>query len=233
MPWALAKDETKKARLNDVLYNLTEAIVIGASLLDSFMPATSEKIFAAYGQASRSLDDCGKFGLAESVTVHETAPLFARLDFKTLQPEIEKIRQAQMASVAAEQAPAENKPAPKAEENKKEEEKMPEITIDDFAKVEIRVGEIIACEKVPKSSKLLHETVKFGDEVRSIVSGIGKHYKPEEMVGKKVIFVTNLKPVTICGVLSQGMILCAEDENGVLSVVSPEKAEIESGAKLG
>ncbi len=232
MPWALAKDETKKARLNDVLYNLTEAIVIGASLLDSFMPSTSEKIFAAFGQTSRSLDDCAKFGLADSVTVNEISPLFARLDFKTLLPEIEKIRKEQMASVAAEQVPA-GQPASKIEENKKEEEKMPEITIDDFAKVELKVGEIIACEKVPKSSKLLHETVKFGDEVRSIVSGIGKHYKPEEMVGKKVVFVTNLKPVTICGVLAQGMILAAEDEKGVLSLVVSEKADVDSGAKIG
>ena len=110
---------------------------------------------------------------------------------------------------------------------------MPEITIDDFAKVELKVGEIIACEKVPKSSKLLHETVKFGDEVRSIVSGIGKHYKPEEMVGKKVVFVTNLKPVKICGVLSEGMILAAEDENGTLSLVTPDKAELLSGANIG
>ncbi|MBR2903149.1 MAG: methionine--tRNA ligase [Clostridia bacterium] len=230
MPWALAKDESKKARLNDVLYNLTEAIMTGASLLDSFMPSTSEKIFTAFGQAGRSLDDCGKFGLADSVTVHEIPPLFARLDFKTLLPEIEKIRQEQMASVAAAQ-PA--KAPEKAVENKKEEEKMPEITIDDFAKVELKVGEIIACEKVPKSSKLLHETVKFGDEVRSVVSGIAKHYKPEELIGKKVVFVTNLKPVTICGVLSQGMILAAEDENGVLSLVTPEKQDIDSGAKLG
>ncbi|MBQ9118009.1 MAG: methionine--tRNA ligase [Clostridia bacterium] len=230
MPWALAKDESKKARLNDVLYNLTEAIMTGASLLDSFMPATSEKIFAAFGQESRSLEDCAKFGLVDSVTVREISPLFARLDFKALQPEIEKIRQEQMASVAQ----AEPQSAPKTEEKpKKEEEKMPEITIDDFAKVELKVGEIIACEKVPKSSKLLHETVKFGDEVRSVVSGIAKHYKPEEMVGKKVVFVTNLKPVTICGVLSQGMILAAEDEKGVLSLVVPEKGEIDDGAKLG
>ena len=227
MPWALAKDEGKKARLNDVLYNLAEAILTGASLLDSFMPETCEKIFAAFGAESRTLDECGQFGLCEQITVQEIAPLFARLDFKALQPEIEKIRQAQMAAVAA--------TAPQAEKKKTEQEgeKMPEIAIEDFAKVELRVGQIIACEKVPKSSKLLHETVRFGDEVRSVVSGIAKHYKPEELVGKKVVFVTNLKPVTICGVLSQGMILAAEDENGTLSLVVPEKAELENGAKLG
>ena len=109
---------------------------------------------------------------------------------------------------------------------------MPEITFDDFVKVQLRVGEIIACEAVPKSSKLLKETVKFGNEIRTVVSGIAKHYKPEEMVGKKVIFVTNLAPRTICGIQSQGMILCAEDENGNFSLVSPEK-DVESGATLG
>ncbi len=222
MPWALAKDEAKKARLNDVLYNLAEAIQIGASLLDSFMPETSAKILEAFGGKNRTLEECASFGLPETVTVNACPPLFARLDFKTLEPEIEKIRQAQIAE--AQQAET---PAPVAEE------KTPEITIDDFAKVQLRVGEIIACEPVPKSSKLLHETVKFGDEVRSIVSGIAKHYTPEEMVGKKVVFVTNLAPRKVCGVLSEGMILCAEDENGTLSLVIPEKQDIESGANLG
>ena len=114
-----------------------------------------------------------------------------------------------------------------------EKEKTPEITIDDFVKVELKVGEIIACEKVEKSSKLLHETVKFGDEVRSVVSGIAKHYTPEELVGKKVVFVTNLAPRKVCGIMSEGMILACEDEKGNLSLVTPDKAEIESGAKLG
>ncbi|MBE7085111.1 MAG: methionine--tRNA ligase [Clostridiales bacterium] len=230
MPWALAKDESKKNRLNDVLYNLAEAIQIGASLLDSFMPQTSEKIFSAFGGASRSLEECENFGLRESVSVTAISPLFARIDFKTLLPEIEKIREAQIASLQATQ-PAETKQEEKKEE--KEEEKVETITIDDFAKVQLRVGEIIACEKVPKSSKLLHETVKFGDEIRSVVSGIAKHYTPEEMVGKKVVFVTNLAPRTVCGVLSEGMILAAEDEDGTLSLVCPDKADIKSGANLG
>jgi methionyl-tRNA synthetase len=233
MPWALAKDEAQKGRLNDVLYNLTEAIQIGASLLDSFMPETSEKIFAAYGGASRSLEECEVFGLRESVQVTAITPLFARLDFKNLAPEIEKIREEQAAAYAAEMAklaPAENKAEVK--EETKEEEKVPEITIDDFLKVQLRVGEIIACEKVEKSSKLLHETVKFGDEVRSVVSGIAKHYTPEEMVGKKVVFVTNLAPRKVCGVLSEGMILAAEDENGTLALIVPEK-DVESGTQLG
>ncbi|MBQ8291079.1 MAG: methionine--tRNA ligase [Clostridia bacterium] len=223
MPWALAKDEAQKGRLNDVLYNLAEAIQIGASLLDSFMPETSAKIVAAFNGTLRSLEACENFGIPDSVTVTACPPLFARLDYKTLEPEIEKIRQAQIASVGA------------PVEEKKEEEtgKVPEITIEDFAKVQLRVGEIIACEPVPKSSKLLHETVKFGNEVRSVVSGIAKHYKPEEMVGKKVVFVTNLAPRKVCGVLSEGMILCAEDEDGVLSLVVPEKQDIKSGANLG
>lgn len=227
MPWALAKDEAKKARLNDVLYNLAEAIQIGASLLDSFMPETSEKILKAYGGESRALEACGAFGLRESVTVVATAPLFARLDFKTLVPEIEKIQAEQRAAYEASLAPAQ---APATEEPATE--KVPEITFDDFAKVQLRVGEIIACEPVPKSSKLLKETVQFGTEVRTIVSGIAKHYKPEEMVGKKVIFVTNLAPRKVCGVVSEGMILAAEDENGNLSLIVPEK-DVPSGTALG
>ena len=226
MPWALAKDESKKVRLNDVLYNLAEAIQIGASLLDSFMPQTCEKIFTAFGGESRTLEACESFGAREKVTVTAIPPLFARIDFKTLAPEIEKIREAQIAA---------NKPAETKDEKKEEkaEERVDTITIDDFAKVQLRVGEIIACEKVPKSSKLLHETVKFGDEIRSVVSGIAKHYTPEQMVGKKVVFVTNLAPRTVCGVLSQGMILAAEDEDGTLSLVVPDNADIKSGANLG
>ena len=244
MPWALAKDESKKARLNDVLYNLAEAIQIGASLLDSFMPETSAKILSAYGAENRTLEDCEKFGLRESVTVTAIPPMFARIDFKNIAPEIEKIRAEQAAAYAAEMAAtapatpakAEQKSEQKAEETKMEEnqeiEKTPEITFDDFVKVELRVGEIIACEPVPKSNKLLKETVKFGEEVRTVVSGIAKHYKPEEMVGKKVVFVTNLAPRKVCGIMSEGMILAAEDENGTLSLVTPEK-DIASGTRLG
>jgi len=236
MPWALAKEEAKKGRLNDVLYNLAEDIQIGASLLDSFMPETAKKIFAAYGGETRSLEDCAKFGLRESVTVTATQPLFARIDFKNIAPEIEKIRAEQAAEYAKEMASAQ--PATKenadmgATSEEKEGEKTPEITFDDFVKVELKVGEIIACEAVPKSNKLLKETVKFGSEVRTVVSGIAKHYKPEEMVGKKVVFVTNLAPRKVCGIISEGMILAAEDETGTLSLVSPEK-DIASGTRLG
>ena len=289
MPWALAKEESKKERLNDVLYNLAEAIQTGASLLDSFMPDTSAKILAAFGGTDRSLEECASFGLAERVTVTPVSALFARIDFKALEPEIEKIREAQRAEAAAENAgtagtagtantagakgqaepsgqaatetqatakksgikiakatPAgtadtaasaasgtEKKDAAQAEGGTTEEEKAEEISIEDFAKVRLQVGEIVACEKVPKSSKLLHETVKFGAETRSVVSGIGKYYKPEELIGKKVVFVTNLKPVTLCGVLSEGMILAAEDENGKLALVVPDDSALESGAKIG
>ena len=236
MPWALAKDEAKKGRLGDVLYNLAEAIQIGASLLDSFMPETCEKIFAAFGGETRSLEDCGKFALRDSVTVTAIPPLFARLDFKNLAPEIEKIRVEQAAAYAAEMEKLAPKEGAKAEVNADvgtpEEPKTPEISFDDFMKVQLRVGEIIACEAVPKSSKLLKETVKFGDEVRTIVSGIAKHYKPEEMVGKKVVFVTNLAPRKICGIESQGMILGAEDEKGNFSLIVPE-TDVESGSQLG
>ena len=231
MPWALAKDESKKVRLNDVLYNLAETIQIGASLLDSFMPETSKKIFEAFGGESRALNACTAFGLRERVKVTGISPLFARIDFKTLAPEIEKIRAEQAAAYAKEQA----QPAVETNANSEEpvEEKVPEISFDDFVKVQMRVGEIIACEPVPKSNKLLKETVKFGAETRTIVSGIAKHYTPEELVGKKVVFVTNLAPRKVCGIVSEGMILAAEDENGVMSLVTPDKQEIQSGANLG
>ncbi len=238
MPWALAKDESKKDRLNDVLYNLAEAIQIGASLLDSFMPSTSEKIFAAFGGESRSLEDCGKFALRDSVTVNAISPLFARIDFKTLAPEIEKIREEQAAAYAAEQAKLAGGNAVQAEVQKEEtaeveEEKVPEIAFEDFEKVCLKVGEIIACEAVPKSSKLLKETVKFGNQTRTVVSGIAKHFKPEEMVGKKVVFVTNLAPRKICGITSEGMILAAEDEQGGFSLIVPENKDVDSGTRLG
>jgi methionyl-tRNA synthetase len=178
--------------------------------------------------------------LRDSVTVTATTPLFARIDFKNIAPEIEKIRAEQAAAYAAEMAKIahQEKPAkavsadtPSVNEEK-EEEKMPEITFDDFVKVQLRVGEIIACEPVPKSNKLLKETVKFGEEIRTIVSGIAKHYSPEEMVGKKVVFVTNLAPRKICGIESQGMIMAAEDENGNFSLIVPEK-DVASGTVLG
>ena len=227
MPWALAKDESKQGRLNDVLYNLTETILTCASLLDSFMPETAQKIFAAFGESAKSLEDCAVFGKQASYTASPVPALFQRLDFKALEPEIEQIAAAQKASVKAAE------PAPAPEETKEETPKKAEIAFEDFEKVELRVGEIIACEAVPKSNKLLKETVKFGNEVRTVVSGIAKHYSPEEMVGKKVVFVTNLAPRKICGILSEGMILAAEDEDGKLSLCVSDKADLKSGANCG
>ncbi len=239
MPWALAKDESKQARLNDVLYNLTETIVTCASLLDSFMPDTAKKIFAAFGVEAKTLEECSVFGNAAEYTATPVPALFQRLDFKNLEPEIEKIMEAQKASVKAEEsAKTENKEsaateAVATEAVAEEPAKKAEIGFEDFEKVELRVGEIIACEAVPKSNKLLKETVKFGGEIRTIVSGIAKHYSPEEMVGKKVVFVTNLAPRKICGIMSEGMILAAEDEDGTLSLCVSDKADLKSGANCG
>ena len=238
MPWALAKDESKAGRLNDVLYNLVDTILTCASLLESFMPETAAKIYAAFGVQAKSLEECATFGWAEEYTANPVPALFQRLDFKSLEPEIEKIAAEQKASVKAAEPTAPATPvapaaAPAQETAKEPAPKKAEISFEDFEKIELRVGEIIACEAVPKSNKLLKETVKFGDEVRTIVSGIAKHYKPEEMVGKKVVFVTNLAPRKICGIMSEGMILAAEDENGTLSLCVSDKAELLSGANCG
>ena len=240
MPWALGKDETKKDRLATVLYNLTESILTGASLLAAFLPETAGKIAAYLNAPLKTLEECDRFGAYPSGNqiAEEDEPLFARFDWKEVAPKVDAIQKAQREEYERENPPAPadqtipakgetGAPAAAADE----EEKLPEITIDDFAKVELRVGEVIACEKVKKSEKLLHETVKVGDEVRSVVSGIAKYYTPEEMVGKKVVLVTNLKPVKLCGVKSEGMILCAEDSEGNLSLLSPEKS-MESGAKI-
>ena len=243
-PWVLAKEEEKKGRLNDVLYNLSQAIVIGASLLAPFLPDSSAKILAAFGAEERSFEECGRFALQKTVSVTQIPPLFARMDAKLLAPEIEKIRAEQIAQAAGDNAAAGGKTESEAKgeekknaakENKKEEkdgDTAAEISIDDFAKVRLQVGEIVACEKVEKSSKLLHETVKFGDETRSVVSGIAKHFAPEDLIGKKVVFVTNLKPVKLCGILSEGMILAAEDDEGNFALICPEN-NVKSGTVLG
>ena len=235
-PWVLAKDEANKDRLNDVLYNLSQAITTGASLLSPFLPGTSEKILAAFGAKERTFEECGVFAAQKTVTVTECAPLFARADMKQLLPEIEKIRAQQIAAAggAAEEGGEKNAEKKKMNEEKTEKEagEVTEISLDDFEKVRLQVGEIVACEKVEKSSKLLHETVKFGDETRSVVSGIAKHFKPEDLIGKKVVFVTNLKPVKLCGVLSEGMILAAEDADGKFSLICPEN-DVNDGTRLG
>ena len=232
MPWALGKDEGKKDRLATVLYNLTEAILTGASLLYPFLPATAEKIAGYLNAPLKSLESCDTFGSYPSgnTIAAEDEALFARFDWKEVSPKVEAIRKAQREEYERENASAQ-KSAPAAAEAAKDEPQTAHISIDDFAKIELKVGEVIACERVPKSKKLLHETIRVGGEVRSVVSGIAQFYTPEEMVGKKVVLVTNLAPVRLCGVLSEGMILCAEDEQGNLSLLTPERA-VESGANI-
>ena len=224
-PWTLAKDEAKKDRLATVLYNLTEAITIGASLLESFMPETSEKILAQLNTKKRELDEMDTFGLYLSGNKVTDKPeiLFARMDIKEVMAKVEEMRAA-----AAEAA----KPAEEAaEDDGIDLEPKAEITYDDFAKLQFQIGEIVKCEAVPKSKKLLCSQVKIGTKTRQIVSGIKAHYSPEEMVGKKVMVVTNLKPAKLAGVVSEGMILCAEDAEVNLSLMVPEK-KMPAGAEI-
>ena len=219
MPWALAKDEAKKERLATVLYNLVESISIGATLLESFMPETSDKVLAQLGAQKRSLSQMDTFGLYPSGNKVTEKPeiLFARMDIKEVMAKVAELH-------------------PVKEEVKEEEkgidiEPKDEITFEEFGKMQFQVGEIISCEAVKKSKKLLCSQVKIGSQVKQIVSGIKAHYTPEEMVGKKVMVLVNLKPAKLAGVLSEGMLLCAEDENGELSLMVPEK-KMPSGAEI-
>ena len=222
MPWALAKDEAKKERLATVLYNLVEGITMGATLLESFMPETTERILAQLNAQKRTLEDLKTFGLYPSGNKVTEKPeiLFARLDLKEVLAKVEELH-------PKKEEPVEEK----KEENVIDIEAKPEITFDDFGKLQFQVGEIIACEEVKKSRKLLCSQVKIGSQVRQIVSGIKAHYSAEEMVGKKVMVVTNLKPAKLAGILSEGMILCAEDADGKLSLMVPEK-EMPAGAEI-
>ena len=234
MPWALAKDEAQQDRLAEVLYNLTEAITIGASLLHSFLPSTAEKIVAQLSTELRCLDELDKFGLYESGKKVTEKPeiLFARLDAKEVLPKVEAIQAAQKAEYEAEMARLNGgAPAETSEEAVIDIEAKEEITFDDFMKLQFQVGEIIACEAVPKSKKLLCSQVKIGSQVKQIVSGIRSNYSPEEMVGKKVMVLVNLKPAKLAGVLSEGMLLCAEDAEGNLALMTPEK-NMPSGAEI-
>lgn len=217
MPWALAKDETQADRLSTVLYNLVEGISIGAALLEPFMPETTAKIRKQLNAPELTLEDLTKFGNYVSGTKVTDAPeiLFARLDINEIMPKVEEIRAKQRAQAGVTEEPQ--------AEAGIDVEKKPEISIDDFMKVQLRVGEILKCEEVPKSKKLLCSQVKIGSEVKQIVSGIKQHYSAEEMVGKKVVVVANLKPAKLAGVLSEGMLLCAEDAEGNLSLLTPEK----------
>ena len=223
MPWALAKDEAKKDRLAEVLYNLVESITIGASLLESFMPETTEKILAQLNGEKRSYEELDQFGLYPSGNKVTDKPeiLFQRLDLKEILEKVEAMKAAQ----AKPEVPEEPE-EPVVDIDAKEE-----ITFDDFGKMQFQVGEIIACEEVKKSRKLLCSQVKIGSQVKQIVSGIKGHYTAEEMVGKKVMVLVNLKPAKLAGVLSEGMLLCAEDADGNLSLMVPEK-KMPAGAEI-
>ena len=214
MPWALAKDESKQDRLATVLYNLVEGICIGTTLLESFMPDTTKRILAQLNASARTLEDLKTFGLYPSGNKVTEKPeiLFARMDIKEVMEKVNELH-------PPKEEPKEEKP----EEKVVDIEAKPEITFEDFEKLQFQVGEVIACEAVKKSKKLLCSQVKIGSQVRQIVSGIKAYYTPEEMVGKKVMVVTNLKPAKLAGILSEGMILCAEDADGNVCVVSPEK----------
>ena len=224
MPWALAKEESKQDRLATVLYNLVESIAIGAELLESFMPGTSKKILAQLNAQKRGLEQMNQFGLYESGTKVTDKPeiLFARLDLKEVMEKVEVLQAAQKAASGQQEKP---------EEPVIDIEPKAEITFEDFEKMQFQVGEIIACEPVKKSKKLLCSQVKIGSQVKQIVSGIKAHYSAEEMVGKKVMVLVNLKPAKLAGVLSEGMILCAEDENGELALMVPEK-KMPAGAEI-
>ncbi len=227
-PWKLAKDETKQDRLATVLYNLMEGIRMAAVALAAYLPDTSAKILDMLGTQERDYLKLDQFGLLETggKVVEKPEILFARVDIKEL---MEKVEAEKAANAQAQPA------AEPAEEAETEEgidiEPKAEITFDDFEELQFQVGEIIACEAVKKSKKLLCSQVKIGNQVRQIVSGIRKHYSPEEMVGKKVMVVTNLKPATLAGVKSEGMILCAEDADGNLSLMVPEK-KMPAGAEI-
>ena len=220
MPWALAKEEESKDRLATVLYNLVESIVIGATLLEPYMPETSEKILAQLNAPKRKVNDLVRFGGYKSGTKVTDQPeiLFARLDLDEVMAKVEALQ-------------PEPEPEPVDDNPGIDIEKKPEITIDEFDKLQLQIGQIIACEEVKKSKKLLCSQVKIGSEVRQIVSGIKTYYSPEDMVGKKVVVVTNLKPARLAGIESQGMILCAEDAEGNLALVTTEK-EMPHGAEI-
>ena len=222
MPWALAKEEEKKPRLATVLYNLMDGIRVGATLLDSFMPETSEKILAQINATKGELETlkAGEYP-NDTKVVEKPEILFARIDEEEFMKKIHEKEAAQAAEAEKAEAP----------EDVIDIEAKPEITFDDFMKMQFQVGEIIACEEVPKSKKLLCSQVKIGSEVKQIVSGIKKYYSPEEMVGKKVMVLVNLKPAKLAGVLSEGMLLCAEDAEGNLSLMTPEK-KMPAGAEI-
>ena len=225
-PWVLAKDEANMDRLSTVLYNLVESIATGASLLEPFMPSTAKKIVQQLNTSVRSFEDCEKFGLYESGNKVTAEPeiLFARLKVEEVMEKVNAMYAERKAQAAGENGEA-------VEENVIDIEPKEEITFDDFAKMQFQIGEIIKCEEVPKSKKLLCSQVRVGSQIKQIVSGIKQHYSAEEMVGKKVMVLVNLKPAKLAGVLSEGMLLCAEDAEGNLALLTPEK-EMPAGAEI-
>lgn len=234
-PWVLAKEEASQDRLSEVLYNLVESITVAASLLYSFLPETAGKIVGQLNTTLRSFDELDQFGLYESgrKVVEKPEILFARLDPKEVMPKVEAIREIQKKEFEKEQG-IESGAETVAEENEKsviDIEAKAEIEYDDFMKMQFQVGEILSCEAVEKSKKLLCSQVKVGSQIKQIVSGIRKYYTPEEMVGKKVMVLVNLKPAKLAGVLSEGMLLCAEDAEGNLALMTPEKT-MPAGAEI-
>ncbi len=239
MPWALAKDESKRERLETVLYNLVESILIGAELLEPFMPETAQRIRKQLNAQPRGKENLNTFGLYPSGSKVTETPeiLFARLDVKEVMEKVEEIRAKQKAATEAAANGAEStKSGDNSNDNAADAgvdmEKAPEITIDDFFKTQLRIGQIIKCENVEKSKKLLCSQVKLGSEVRQIVSGLRPYYTAEEMVGKKVVVVANLKPAKLAGVMSEGMLLCAEDAEGKPVLLTAEK-DVPNGVNIG
>ena len=239
MPWALAKDESKRERLETVLYNLVESILIGAELLEPFMPETAQRIRKQLNAQPRGKENLNTFGLYPSGSKVTETPeiLFARLDVKEVMEKVEEIRAKQKAATEAAANGAEStKSGDNSNDNAADAgvdmEKAPEITIDDFFKTQLRIGQIIKCENVEKSKKLLCSQVKLGSEVRQIVSGLRPYYTAEEMVGKKVVVVANLKPAKLAGVMSEGMLLCAEDAEGKPVLLTAEK-DVPNGVSIG
>ena len=232
-PWVLAKDEAKQDRLAEVLYNLTESITIGASLLLPFLPDTAERIVGQLNTGIRDFDQLDQFGLYPSGNKVTDTPeiLFARLDPKEVMPKVEEIQAKQKAEFEEEQRKLGLLPEAENEEPVIDIEAKEEITFEDFMKMQFQVGEIIECKAVEKSKKLLCSQVRIGSQVKQIVSGIRKDYSPEEMVGKKVMVLVNLKPAKLAGVLSEGMLLCAEDAEGNLALMTPEK-KMPAGAEI-
>ena len=238
MPWVLAKEEGKQGRLNEVLYNLVEGITIGASLLEPFMPETSSRILKQLNTSKRSVTEMSNFGMYPSGNKVTSEPeiLFARIDMKEMLAEIEKRFPPKEPEPAVDPEEEKRKAEAKAKAEKKEPDKVEAVqkailTIDDFDKMQLQIGEVLSCEEVPKSKKLLCSQVQVSGKVLQIVSGIKNYYSPEDMVGKKVVVITNLAPAKLAGVLSEGMLLCAEDDEGRLALLTADK-DVPAGSMI-